>query len=264
MVGAAGRVVGLEPGKQQDVAMSAERVPSDGATGGLGGLPGTASAGGGGGSGGSGASGCTGSSCSGTPGGAGVLGTGGNGGGGGGPNCFPDLSPDQCSSLSGGAGGGGGAGRFGGGGGGGGGGGAFTGANTGAGAGGGGGAGGSSLAPTGGSVSIDTGGQPEVVISYAVPPAGGGGGPSNVCRVVGAPSTTQTVGVKGVFHVTAFTCGDAQATGFQQCPHETIAVPDVTHTTVYYCLPPGVTFGGNGLNQSVTVGGVGGASAGTG
>jgi hypothetical protein len=91
-----------------------------------------------------------------------------------------------------------------------------------------------------------------------------GSGPSNVCSAAGLPSTTQTVGVKGVFHVTAFTCGDATATGFQQCPSQTIAVPDVVHTTLYYCLPLQIGVALGPTSQSVVVGGVGGASAGTG
>ena len=59
------------------------------------------------------------------------------------------------------------------------------------------------------------------------------GGGSTVCNAVGAPSTTQTVGVQAVFHVTVFACGNAQATGFQQCANQTVAVPNVTHATVY-------------------------------
>jgi hypothetical protein len=99
-------------------------------------------------------------------------------------------------------------------------------------------------------------------------PSASADGPSNVCTAAGLPDTTQTVGVKGVYHVTVFTCGDATATGFQQCPKQTIAVPDVVHATLFYCLPLqiGVSFGpaGGGLNQTLTVGGVGGVSTGTG
>jgi hypothetical protein len=91
-----------------------------------------------------------------------------------------------------------------------------------------------------------------------------GSGPSNVCKAVGLPSTTQTIGVKGVFHVTAFTCGDATATGFQQCPKQTIAVPDVVHATLYYCLPLQIGVGLGPTGDTVVVGGVGGVSAGTG
>lgn len=91
-----------------------------------------------------------------------------------------------------------------------------------------------------------------------------GSGPSTVCSAAGLPSTTQTIGVKGVFHVTAFTCGDATATGFQQCPSQTIAVPDVTHATLYYCLPLTIGVGLGPTGDTVVVGGVGGVNAGTG
>lgn len=103
-----------------------------------------------------------------------------------------------------------------------------------------------------------------MVIAAPTASASSGSGESNVCSAVGAPSTTQTVGVTGVFHVTVFTCGNAQATGFQQCPAQTVAVPDVLHATLFYCVPLQLTAGANGENQSVTVGGVGGVSAGTG
>jgi len=101
-------------------------------------------------------------------------------------------------------------------------------------------------------------------MGVGVPAARADGGQSNVCGAVGAPSTTQTVGVTGVFHVTAFTCGDAQATGFQQCPKQTVAVPDVVHATVYYCLPLQIGIGLGPTGQSVVIGGVGGVSVGTG
>jgi hypothetical protein len=81
---------------------------------------------------------------------------------------------------------------------------------------------------------------------------------------VGAPSTTQTVGVKGVFHATVFTCANAQPTGFQQCPSQTVAVPAVLHTTLYYCLPLQLGVGLGPTGDSVVVGGVGGVDAGTG
>lgn len=96
-------------------------------------------------------------------------------------------------------------------------------------------------------------------LAFAVP-AASASGPSQVCTATGLPSTTQTVGVTGVFHVTVFTCGDATASGFQQCASKTVAEPGVGHATVYYCLPPGFSFGGQGLNQTVNVAGVGGVS----
>jgi len=96
-------------------------------------------------------------------------------------------------------------------------------------------------------------------LAFAVP-AASASGPSTVCSAAGLPSTTKTVGVTGVFKVTVFTCGDATATGFQQCASKTVAEPGVTHATVYYCLPPGFSFGGEGVNQTVQVDGVGGVS----
>jgi hypothetical protein len=90
------------------------------------------------------------------------------------------------------------------------------------------------------------------------------GGASTVCNAVGAPSTTQTVGVKGVFHVTVFTCGDAQAPGFQQCANQTVAVPGVVHTRVYYCLPLQIGVGLGPTGQTAVIGGVGGVGVGTG
>jgi hypothetical protein len=99
------------------------------------------------------------------------------------------------------------------------------------------------------------------VMGAVVPSLADASGSSTVCSTAGLPSTTKTVGVTGVGHVTVFTCGDATASGFQQCTSQTIAEPGVAHATVYYCLPPGFSFGGEGLNQSVNVAGVGGVSA---
>jgi hypothetical protein len=103
-------------------------------------------------------------------------------------------------------------------------------------------------------------------LGAALPAAAGATGPSDVCSAVGLPSDTQTIGVSGVFHVTAFTCGDATATGFQQCPSRTVAVPDVFHTTLWYCVPfgIGITYGPSGVQQTVMINGVGGVSVGTG
>jgi hypothetical protein len=135
-------------------------VPT-GATGGGSGLPGTGTAGGAGGAGGLGGPACSAPSCPGQPGASGAPGAGGQGGDGGFPPvCEPS---DVCGDGIGGGGGGGG-GLFGGGGGGGGGNG--DGGNVYSDADGGGGGGGSSLVPPGGSMSLDTTGQPEVVISY--------------------------------------------------------------------------------------------------
>lgn len=127
----------------------------DGSSGGLGGLPGTVRSAGTGGAGGQAAPSCTDPTCAGGPGRDGGPGLGGGGGHGGHP-----ASDMYCDGWGGGGGGGG---LFGGGGGGGGGGNADC-----TGGGGAGGGGGSTLIPPGGSMSIDTTGQPQVVISYTV------------------------------------------------------------------------------------------------
>jgi hypothetical protein len=140
-----------------DPACPSTGVP-EGLTPGLGGLPGTEINGGAGGAGGQAASACTSTCGQGAPGGAGSQGIGGDGGAGEAPNsCYPS----DPNGYQYGGGGGGGGGLFGGGGGGGG-----ARINCADESGGGGGGGGSSLVPPGGSLSIDTTGQPEIVISY--------------------------------------------------------------------------------------------------
>lgn len=91
------------------------------------------------------------------------------------------------------------------------------------------------------------------------------GGPSTVCSAVGLPSSSQTFSAEGVFHVTVFTCADAQAAGFQQCANQTVKVPDVAHATVFYCVPLQASFGGNGqFGQTIVIDGVGGITIGSG
>jgi hypothetical protein len=64
---------------------------------------------------------------------------------------------------------------------------------------------------------------------------------SSLCQASGAPSSSHTIAVPGVAHVTVFTCGQANPPAFQQCTSRTVDVPNVVHLKVYLCMPPQAT-----------------------
>jgi hypothetical protein len=57
---------------------------------------------------------------------------------------------------------------------------------------------------------------------------------STFCNDIGSPSTTQTVGVPGVFHVTVMTCNNAPTPPPPPCSM-TVEQPHVFHVTVFAC-----------------------------
>jgi hypothetical protein len=73
-------------------------------------------------------------------------------------------------------------------------------------------------------------------VALAVPAASASAASNTVCSATGLPSTTTTIPVDGVAHVTLTTCDAAIVPPLPTCT-TTIDVPGVLHVSLFVCLP---------------------------
>ena len=97
--------------------------------------------------------------------------------------------------------------------------------------------------------------------AFAVPASSASAASNTICALTGLPSTTTTIPIDGIAHVTLTTCDAAVVPPFPTNCVTTIDVPGVLHVRVFVCLP-GQQAGANSSTSGTTMG-LGGLVAGS-